>query len=75
MSESLFAASEIFESFKKAQEEIRKQEVIVVVHPDDLTDEMRRLIEATPLTALRESRFATPGKLFVIRPGLLLDDA
>lgn len=61
----------LIDSFREIGEFLRKHEMVVVAHPNDLTDEIRREIEATPLTTLRESRYVEPGKLIVIHPGLL----
>lgn len=69
--ESLGAS--IIDSCRELGEFLRKHEMVVVAHPNDLTDDVRRKIEATPFMTLRESRFVEPGKLIVIRPGLLED--
>ena len=66
-------AASVVESFREISERLRKMEMVVAAHPDDLTDELRGLIAATPLTTLRESRYVEPGKLYVIHPGLLTD--
>lgn len=67
------ASAQIIESFREVREHLRKHATIVVVHPDDLTDELRQAIEATPLATLRESKHIVPGKLFVLHPGLIED--
>lgn len=67
------AQGQLIESFREIREYLRKQEAVVVVHPDDLTGELRRAIEAAPLTELRESKHIAPGKLLVLRPGLIED--
>jgi len=63
----------IHEQFERVAQLVREQEMIVAAHPDDVTPELRVLIEATPHATLRESRYVEPGKLFVIHPGLLGD--
>lgn len=67
------ASAQILESLREVRDYLRKFETVVVVHPDDLTDELRRAIEATPLATLRESRHIVPGKLLVLHPGLIED--
>lgn len=49
----------------------REHELIVAMHPTDASDEIRARIEATPFTELRESNLVPPGKVYLIRPGLL----
>lgn len=63
----------VYDAFRDIEAHLREHEMIVAVHPDDLTDELRRMIEATPLTTLRETKFIKRGQLYVIHPGLLGD--
>lgn len=63
----------VWDAFSDIRRYAREHEMIVAAHPDDLTDELRGLIAAAPLTTLRESRLVGRGTLFVIHPGLLAD--
>ncbi len=58
-------------SFDEIRRYQRENELLVVVHPDDVTDEMRSLVESTPFATLKETRYAKPGSAYVIRPGVI----
>lgn len=65
------AVTGLRESLDRMHQYVKDNELIVVIHPTDLTDEMRRMIEAAPLVSLHETKHVTPGQMFVVRPGLL----
>lgn len=63
----------VYDAFREVEEHLRKHEMIIAAHPDDLDDDLRARIRSAPLTTLRESRFVRRGTLYVIHPGLLSD--
>jgi hypothetical protein len=52
---------------------VREMEAIIVVHPADVTPELRAKVEATPHAELRISKWTKPGTALVIHPRLLED--
>lgn len=61
----------LFEAIAQAQRMIRESELVIVMHPDDVTDEVREKVAAVPLTTLQESSIIERGKAYVMRPGAL----
>ena len=63
----------VYDAFREIETYLRREETIVAVHPCDLSDELRAMIQSAPLVTLRESEYVKRGSLYVIRPALLRD--
>jgi hypothetical protein len=63
--------SSLIECLERARRMIRDAELEIVMHPDDVTDEVRAEVAAIPLVTLRETRIVAPGTAYMMRPGAM----